>query len=220
MVRTKATQRPTVPGPPCPPPIPISRGQFLLLEILQITLSAEPFLAAVGVPPGGWCRADHEHCGLVVVCEWYRARAWLPVGNSTPRDSPEGYPAPLCPRPLDPGRRARPQTRSAADEFYCLKSFKLLCPRSVSWPLSGYPAADGAGLTVQVGYPCSPLDSSDRWHTARSERAEVRLLASTGVCPGHALGSGAKHVPFSPPVDHVSLLTRRIAACPMPIRHL
>ena len=122
--------------------------------------------------------------------------------------------------PLSPGRRARPQSRSAADNFYCLKFFKLLCPRSLSWPLSGYPAADGAGLTVQVGYPCSPLDSSDRWHTARSERAEVRLLASTGVCPGHALGSGAKHVPFSPPVDHVSLLTRRIAACPMPIRHL
>ena len=139
MVRTKATQRPTVPGPPCPPPIPISRGQFLLLQTLQITLSAEPFLAAVGVPLGGWCRADHEHCGLVVVCEWYRARAWSPVGNSTPRDSPEGYPAPLCPRPLDPGRRARPQTRSAADEFYCLKSFKLLCPRSLSWPPSGYP---------------------------------------------------------------------------------
>ena len=38
--------------------VPISRGQFLLLEILQITLSAEPFLAAVGVPRGGWCRAD------------------------------------------------------------------------------------------------------------------------------------------------------------------
>ena len=46
------------PGPPCPPPNPVGRGRILLLEILQITLSAEPFLAAVGVPRGGWCRAD------------------------------------------------------------------------------------------------------------------------------------------------------------------
>ena len=55
------------PGPPCPPPNPVGRGRILLLEILQITLSAEPFLAAVGVPPGGWYRADHENRGLLVV---------------------------------------------------------------------------------------------------------------------------------------------------------
>ena len=207
------------PGRRARPQTRSAADEFYCLKSFKLLCPRSLSWPLSGYPPG-WCQADHENCGLVVVCEWHRARAWLPVGNSTPRDSPEGYPAPLCPRPLDPGRRARPQTRSVADEFYCLKSFKLLCPRSLSWPLSGYPAADGAGLTVQVGYPCSPPDSSHRWHTMRSERAEVRLLASTGVCPGHALGSGAKHVPFSPPVNHVSPLTRRNAACPMPVRHL
>ena len=186
------------PGPPCPPPNPVGRGRILLLEILQITLSAEPFLAAVGVPRGGWCRADHEHYGLVVVCEWYRARAWLPVGNSTPRDSPEGYPAPLCPRPLDPGRRARRQTRSAADEFYCLKSFKLLCPRSLSWPLSGYPSADGAGLT---------MNTADWWSCASDIvcgldlRAKDRVsVRSPGPATAHAISLTNTLDLFSPDV--------------------
>ena len=131
--------RPMDPGRRARPQTRSAADEFYCLKSFKLLCPRSLSWPLSGYPPGGWCRADHEHCGLVVVCEWHRARAWLPVGNSTPRDSPEGYPAPLCPRPLDPGRRARPQTRSAADEFYCLKSFKLLCPRSLSWPLSGYP---------------------------------------------------------------------------------
>ena len=130
--------RPMDPGRRARPQTRSAADEFYCLKSFKLLCPRSLSWPLSGYPPG-WCQADHENCGLVVVCEWHRARAWLPVGNSTPRDSPEGYPAPLCPRPLDPGRRARPQTRSAADEFYCLKSFKLLCPRSLSWPPSGYP---------------------------------------------------------------------------------
>ena len=61
------------PGPPCPPPNPVGRGRILLLEILQITLSAEPFLAAVGVPPADGAgltmnTADWWSCASDIVC--------------------------------------------------------------------------------------------------------------------------------------------------------
>ena len=99
---------------------------------------------------------------------------------------------------MDPGRRARPQTRSAADEFYCLKSFKLLCPRSLSWPLSGYSPADGAGLT---------MNTADWWLCASDIvcgldlRAKDRVsVRSPGPATAHAISLTNTLDLFSPDV--------------------
>ena len=120
---------------------------------------------------------------------------------------------------MDPGRRARPQTRSAADEFYCLKSFKLLCPRSLSWPLSGYSPADGAGLT---------MNTADWWSCASDIvcgldlRAKDRVsVRSPGPATAHAISLTNTLDLFSPDVHRRSLSRscKICASAPGPLPH-